>query len=127
MPTATGETIPDTTWLFFWQSMEACVAIVMVSVTAFRSLYGQEQSRKAKGGGYDYVNESSAKRNGLWRSRTGVPKPGHGAENWGEEELRVMDNAHMRDGHARGMWNDGHDRQASREKDKPSPVPNDFV
>jgi hypothetical protein len=54
-------TIPDTIWLFFWQSIESCVAIIMVSLTAFRSLYGQERAKNQKGQGYDYVNESSGR------------------------------------------------------------------
>lgn len=59
VPTVAGDnTIPDTLWLFFWQSMEALVAITMVSATAFRSLYGQRQRRRDRKG-YDYKTPSS--------------------------------------------------------------------
>ena len=32
--------VTDSVWVFFWCSIEASVAIIMVSLTAFRSLYG---------------------------------------------------------------------------------------
>ncbi len=37
--------VVDTSWLIFWEGIEATTAIVMVSLTAFRSLFGQERMR----------------------------------------------------------------------------------
>lgn len=37
----------DPTWQVFWQYVEACVAIIMGSATAFRTLFVGENSRKA--------------------------------------------------------------------------------
>ena len=137
IPTRDGTSIPDTTWLFFWQAMEACTAIIMVSLTAFRSLYGQERAKKVKGGGYDYVNESSVQRNARRQSlrppkfnsqepsSQGSPYTAGGWED--EAELRVMQKAHSRTNPAHGMWNYGHDRQTSRDKNSPSPMPESFV
>jgi hypothetical protein len=40
--------VTDSTWLFIFQNVEAAVAIVMVSITAFRSMLGQKgQSQKS--------------------------------------------------------------------------------
>lgn len=36
----------DTTWQVFWQYIEACIAIIMGSATAFRTLFVGENSRK---------------------------------------------------------------------------------
>lgn len=36
----------DTTWQVFWQYIEACIAIIMGSATAFRTLFVGEDSRK---------------------------------------------------------------------------------
>ena len=138
IPTRTGASIPDTTWLFFWQAMEACTAIIMVSLTAFRSLYGQERAKKGKGGGYDYVNESSVQRNAARRQSLKPPKfSSHNVSSQGsryaaggwedEEELRVIQKAHTRTNPALGMWNHSHDRQTSRDKNPPSPMPESFV
>jgi len=41
--------ITDTTWLCFWTNIEASVSIIMVSITAFRSLFGQEQKSRTTG------------------------------------------------------------------------------
>lgn len=39
----------DEVWLFIWQHVEACVAVTMVSVTAFRSAYvGSESLQRRK-------------------------------------------------------------------------------
>ena len=35
--------IIDTSWLFFWQGIEAACAVIMVSLTSFRSLFGQQK------------------------------------------------------------------------------------
>ena len=45
-----GRGAPDTPWLFFWQNIEAATAIIMVSVTAFRSMLGQAKTTKPSGG-----------------------------------------------------------------------------
>ena len=42
-----GNTAPDTPWLCFWTNVEGAVAIIMVSLTAFRSMLGQEGVSKA--------------------------------------------------------------------------------
>ena len=44
MPGVTIRSI-DPTWKFFWQQIEACVAVFMVSFTAFRSFFVMETSR----------------------------------------------------------------------------------
>lgn len=44
MPGVTIRSI-DPTWKFFWQQIEACVAVFMVSFTAFRSFFVTETSR----------------------------------------------------------------------------------
>ena len=36
----------DTTWQVFWHYIEACIAIIMGSATAFRTLFVGENSRK---------------------------------------------------------------------------------
>ena len=41
--------VTDTAWLFFWQTMEAAVAVITVSLTAFRSLFGQNAAGSSKG------------------------------------------------------------------------------
>ena len=40
--------IIDTSWLFFWQGMEAATAIIVLSLSAFRGLFGREGSRSSK-------------------------------------------------------------------------------
>lgn len=46
-----GSTI-DVQWALFWQTIEVCVAVIVVSLTSFRSLYGiknlQQERRKDK-------------------------------------------------------------------------------
>lgn len=65
IPLKNGTTIPDTIWLFFWQSIESCVSIIMVSLTAFRSLYGHEQAKiRSKRRDYKYMDEESSARRG---------------------------------------------------------------
>jgi hypothetical protein len=36
----------DPVWAFYWQVVESCIAIIMVSLTAFRSFFVQERSRR---------------------------------------------------------------------------------
>lgn len=67
----------DSTWAFFWLYLEACVAVIMASITAFRSLFirgssntidrnknqnpidavRERISRRAVGCGWDEVND----------------------------------------------------------------------
>ena len=42
------EGITDTTWLVFWQGIESCVAIITVSIVAFRSLLSPQGSKASK-------------------------------------------------------------------------------
>ena len=145
IPTTGGNSVPDTAWLFFWQAMEACIAIIMVSLTAFRSLYGQERARRTKGVGYDYVNESSV-RNRIRRSILGPPKqpkahsessgdsPHYGRElrrasHWDQEEMRIMEKAYTRPSNLQETWLDEKpERQARRDRPgPPSPLPHSFV
>ena len=35
----------DNTWIFLWQQVETCVAIMMISLTAFRSLFVANASK----------------------------------------------------------------------------------
>ena len=39
--------VTDTVWVFFWQGVEAAVAIIMVSLTTFRSIFGQESRERS--------------------------------------------------------------------------------
>ena len=38
----------DLVWLLFWLQMEACVAVIMVSLTAFRTLFTADHSKASK-------------------------------------------------------------------------------
>ena len=38
----------DVVWLFVWQHAEACVAIIMISLTAFRSVFVESESSRAR-------------------------------------------------------------------------------
>ena len=38
----------DSVWLFFWQGIEGSVAIIMVSLTAYRGLFGSERGSSPK-------------------------------------------------------------------------------
>ena len=35
----------DNTWIFLWQQVEACVAVMMISLTAFRSVFVANTSK----------------------------------------------------------------------------------
>lgn len=41
----------DNTWIFLWQQVESCVAVTMLSLTAFRSVFvaGKSSGNKARG------------------------------------------------------------------------------
>lgn len=57
--------VTDTTWLFFWQTLEGAIATTMVVLTSFRSLYGTDRATKGKHSAH--INDESlvlrAKRN----------------------------------------------------------------
>lgn len=38
----------DAQWMIFWQMVEACVAVIVVSLTSFRSLYGIKTLKREK-------------------------------------------------------------------------------
>jgi len=63
----------DTSWLIFWEGIEATTAIIMVSLTAFRSLFGQERmrSRERESGQRESKKRGSQKREsgrgGWWK------------------------------------------------------------
>ena len=38
--------VTDTVWIFLWQFLEAATAIMMVSLTAIRSLFGRKKVEK---------------------------------------------------------------------------------
>ena len=40
--------VADTSWLFFWQTMEAAIAVIMVALTGFRSLFYAEPSTRKR-------------------------------------------------------------------------------
>ena len=82
IPLKDGTTIPDTIWLFFWQSVEACVSIIMVSLTAFRSLYGHEKARnRSKGHNYKHMDEESSARRGAGSKTPASFLSGNGSRN----------------------------------------------
>lgn len=60
----------DTVWLFFWSENECCVAIIMVSLTAFRSLFGLESTRGSNERKRQYVLSS-------WNARSTKRVLGH--------------------------------------------------
>ena len=68
--------IPDTVWLFFWQSMESSVSIIVVSVVAFRALLGPGtvKGKRSISTGTERSRASAAKR------RTTVP--GEDSDEW---------------------------------------------
>ncbi|KAF4636427.1 hypothetical protein G7Y89_g1661 [Cudoniella acicularis] len=51
--------LSDTVWLFFWQTMEAAVAVIMVSLTGLRSLFVQDASQGASKRVATYPSENS--------------------------------------------------------------------
>ncbi|MCJ1381360.1 hypothetical protein MMC17_004470 [Xylographa soralifera] len=52
----------DSVWLFFWSETECCVAIIMVSLTAVRGLFGLESSRDSKEKELLYLRQSRTTR-----------------------------------------------------------------
>ena len=89
-----GGSLPDTIWLFFWQSIESVVAIIMVPLTAFRSLYGQQRAMdRNKQRGNDYVNDSSSRKIASKNSTAGSSASDRSRSRtiYGkEEELKAM-------------------------------------
>ena len=76
-PLVNGST--DLTWNFFWQQMEACFAITMVSLTAFRSVFASDGSRgsnsKSKKRWYNNITHRTppSKRSREDDARPGLP------------------------------------------------------
>ncbi|MCJ1284684.1 hypothetical protein MMC26_004020 [Xylographa opegraphella] len=52
----------DSVWLFFWSETECCVAIIMVSLTAVRGLFGIESSRNSKDKKLQYARQTRTAR-----------------------------------------------------------------
>ena len=52
----------DSVWLFFWSETECCVAIIMVSLTAVRGLFGIESSRNSRDKKLQYARQSRTAR-----------------------------------------------------------------
>ena len=65
--------IVDLTWVLFWLEMEACVAVIMVSLTAFRTLFTADHSRMPKETP-ERVSPGYVK--GLDRRQYGTPRKG---------------------------------------------------
>ena len=38
----------DEVWLYLWQQIEACIAVIMISLTAFRSVFVDSESSRAR-------------------------------------------------------------------------------
>ena len=71
----------DNTWIFFWQQIEASVAVAMISVTAFRSAFVADGSRKRSGrkgsGGKGSGGKGPGKKGKFWSPAQPTPSPGH--------------------------------------------------
>ena len=50
----------DPVWDFYWQVVESCIAIIMVSLTAFRSLFVQERNRRTPSPRRSYYQRAKA-------------------------------------------------------------------
>jgi len=62
-PIAPG--VADTTWIFFLQFMEASIALVMVSISAFRSILGQKSERSSARKASGYNSKGSTGKSGV--------------------------------------------------------------
>ena len=69
----------DVTWENFWQMVEACIAVIMVSLNAFRTLFMAHRSRQQKS-----PNEA-------WYSRNRRIAFRKRATNTGDEEIQLPD------------------------------------
>lgn len=71
-----GTGVTDTVWTYFTFILEACTAVFMVSLTAFRSTLGQHKkdSKEYKANSGSYTAPSRGNNTPL-RSLNGTPKP----------------------------------------------------
>lgn len=69
----TGPILVDFTWLCFWLYLEACTAIIMGSMTAFRSLFAQRVPRPFPAN--IAHKQTPSKRYSQSRGRLGMVKP----------------------------------------------------
>lgn len=65
----------DETWMIFWQQMEACVAVMLVSVTAFRSFFVSKESRVSPRRRSPTNGQVSRKPLVHWTKRAGIAIP----------------------------------------------------
>lgn len=79
----------DTSWIVFWQGMEAVVAVLMVSLTAFRGLFGDtvaKRSARKKGASAETPLFNASAENG---SKQKSAKKRHSL--YDEENIRLTD------------------------------------
>ena len=77
--------VTDSVWLFFWQVMEATTAVLMVSLTALRSAFGQEN--KASKCTPVYVNKANSRGEYTGELKTFVPLRSKSDEEAGHEVI----------------------------------------
>lgn len=65
----------DATWGVFWQQIEACVAVLLVSFTAFRSFFISAQNKRAPKKAPPISGQVSRRRPFNWGNPTGVRLP----------------------------------------------------
>ena len=101
--------VTDTAWLFFWQTMEAAVAVIIVSLTAMKSLIGVNAATSSKKGLIYKPNSADSNSQNRTREQynqthstssgtSAVAKPVVGLEDQEDdiEELTSLDpNAHV--------------------------------
>jgi hypothetical protein len=59
----------DVQWIFYWQEVETTIAVIMVSITAFRSLFGIKTTQtreKKQQAWYSYCDRLLARRSKWW-------------------------------------------------------------
>lgn len=62
--------VTDTSWLFFWQTLEAATAVTMVVITSFRSLFESDSTTTTKhSAGYVYSDSDDARAHASIRIR----------------------------------------------------------
>lgn len=65
----------DVTWAVFWQQMEACVAVLLVSFTAFRSFFISSEKKKAPKKAPPISGQVSRRKPFNWGKPTGFRLP----------------------------------------------------
>ncbi len=97
--------VTDTPWLFFWQFMEGAIAVCLVSVSAFRSTFGQTSHVNVTSS-YNKMKDTSTSRDLLMPvsrnlkrviALAGQPSPDHmvGKRNEWEMHVRSPTKAHF--------------------------------